>query len=209
VRFLDDAARAAFKRAIETIENASAAEVVIAVRRRSAHYRHANIAVGAVVAFIGLAAMLYASYTFQLSSILVDPFVVGILAGGAVELLPQVKRWLTSPASRRRHVDRAAKATFVDRGVHNTTGRSGMLVYISWLEQQVSLVPDSGLAQTLPDGLIARMQTELSRAVRDGGTQVARLLESLAEPFAKAMPHQADDVNELPDAIDSDLEGRS
>ena len=42
-RFLDDEARAAFKRAIETIESASAVEVVIAVRRRSAGYFHANL----------------------------------------------------------------------------------------------------------------------------------------------------------------------
>ena len=202
VRFLDDDARAAFARAIETIENASAVEVVVAVRRRSAAYRHANVAIGAAAAFAGLATMLFASHPFGLGSILVDPFVVGVLAGFATELSHHAKRWLTTPAGRRRSVGRAARATFVERGVHATTGRSGILVYISWLEREVALVADVGLARTLPDGALVRAENELTRTMREGGAAVARRLEALAETMARAMPHRADDVNELPDAID-------
>jgi putative membrane protein len=201
-RFLDDEARAAFKQAIEAVENASAVEVIVAMRRRSARHGHANVAIGAVVAFLGLAAMLYASQTFSLSSILIDPFIVAVLAGAAVELLPFIKRWLTTPAARRRHVTRAARATFVERGVHNTTGRSGMLVYISWLEREIAIVPDIGIAAALPEGAIARLENELTRAMRSGGTAVANKLAACAPAMAAAMPHREDDVNELPDAID-------
>lgn len=201
-KFLDDEARAAFKSAIEAVENASAVEIVVAVRRRSARHGHANVAVGAVLAFIGLAAMLYASQTFSLSSILIDPFLVALLAGGAVELLPFVKRWLTTPAARRRHVARAARATFVERGVHNTTGRSGVLVYISWLEREVAVVPDIGIAAALPEGAHAKLENELTAAMRGGGAAVARRLEASAPVMATAMPHRDDDVNELPDALD-------
>jgi putative membrane protein len=201
-RFLDDEARAAFKQAIEAVENASAVEVVVAVRRRSARHGHANVAIGAVVAFLGLAAMLYASQTFSLSSILIDPFIVAVLAGAAVELLPFVKRWLTTPAARRRHVIRAARATFVERGVHNTTARSGMLVYISWLEREIALVPDIGVAAALPEGAVARLENELTRAMHTSGAAVANKLAACAPMMAAAMPHRDDDVNELPDAID-------
>jgi putative membrane protein len=205
-RFLDTEARAAFKRAIEAVENASAVEVVVAVRRRSATYRHANTAVGAAVAFAALATMLFASHPFGLGSILVDPFVVGLLAGAVVELLPAVKRWLTPAAVRRAAVARAARATFVERGIHTTTGRSGLLVYISWLEQHIALVADIGLVRELPAGELARAETALTDAMAAGGAAVARRVEALAEVMAAAMPHRDDDVNELPDAIDSDLE---
>ena len=84
-RFLDVEAREAFARAITAIERQSAVEVVVAVRRRSHGYRHVNVAVGAVVAFAGLAAMLFAEHRFGLPSILVDPFVVGALVGLVVE----------------------------------------------------------------------------------------------------------------------------
>ena len=207
-QFLDADARAAFARAVETIENESAVEVVIAVRQRSGGYRHANVIVGAVVAFAGLAAMLFSEHTFGLASILVDPFVVGGLAGWLVELLPQVKRGLTSRARLRGEVLRAARATFVERGVHATTGRSGVLVYISWLEQELALVPDLGLAALLPEGALAEAEAKLRATLAAGGAAVAAELERVAEMMGTAMPHRDDDVNELPDAIDSDMKER-
>src|SRR5262249_10817241 len=115
-------------------------------------YLHANVAVALAVAMLGLAAMLFAAHRFSTSAIFIDPFVVGAVAGAVVELLPGLKRVLTPGAIRRRHVERAARATFVERGVHNTASRSGLLVYISWLEQTVVLVADSGLSAALAAG---------------------------------------------------------
>lgn len=208
-RFLDDAARAAFERAIAAIERASAVEVVVAVRRRSAAYLHANVIAGAAAAIAGLAAMLFGDHVFALSSILIDPFIAGALVGAAVELLPGVKRLLTPAAMRRRHVARAARATFVERGVHNTRDRSGALVYISWLEREVELVADSGLEHRLPPDARARAEQALTAAMAHGGAAVARELERLATSLGAAMPVREGDVNELPDTVDSDLDRRS
>jgi putative membrane protein len=207
-RFLDDEARAAFEHAVETIEAASAVEVVVAVRRRSDRYLHANVIVGVAVAFAGLAAMLFSSAEFGLTSILFDPFIVGGIAGATVELLPAVKRLLTPAAIRRHRVTLAARAAFVERGVHNTIGRSGVLVYISWLEQQVALVADSGLDGAFTAEALREAEIALTAEVRSGGAAVARNLAQLATKLGAAMPRSATDVNELPDAIDSDLDRR-
>ena len=204
-RFLDDEARAAFKQAIEAVENASAVEIVVAVRRRSHRYLHANVVVGALLAFIGLAVMLFADHTFPLSSILIDPFVVALLGGAVVEAAPALKRLLTTPAARRREVERAARATFVERGVHHTMGRSGLLVYCSWVEQQIALVADVGLAEALPEGALAKLEAALTDVMARGGAAVARVLAASADQMASALPHSDDDINELPDDID---EGR-
>ena len=205
-RFLDADARVAFKRAIETVENASAVEVVVAVRRQSGGYRHANVAIAAALAFVALAVMLYAEDEFSLASILIDPFVVALVFGAVVEVLPWAKRHLTTTGARRRVVARAARAHFVDHGVHATTRRSGLLVYISWLERQIALVADVGLARALPAGELTTAERELTATMRRGGAAVARRLEALADTMAKAMPPHADDVNELPDAIDTDMD---
>jgi putative membrane protein len=205
-RFLDDEAHAAFQRAVTTIEQASAVEVVIAIRRRSASYLHVNLIVGAIVAFGCLAAMMFVDYAFSNTAIVFDPFVAGIVAGLLVQVTPGVQRVLTPAAVRRRYVERAARATFVERGVDVTTGRTGILVYIAWLEQRVVLVADRGLAD-LAEAL-TRAEAALTSAMTTGGAEVARILESIAPVLAAALPHAVDDVNELPDAIDSDLEGR-
>lgn len=206
--FLDAAARAAFTAAIEDIERGSATEVVVAVRRRSARYIHANVIVGAAAAFAGLAAMLFSAHEFALGSILIDPFVVGGLAGAVVELLPDVKRWLTPRAARQRAVLAAARAAFVERGVHRTRDRSGLLVYISWLEREVAMVADSGIERATSTETRTAAARAMSDAIRGGGAAVARELARLAPALAAAMPCRADDINELPDAIDSDLERR-
>ncbi len=206
-RFLDDEAHAAFKGTIEEIESASAVEVVVALRRRSAGYLHANLIVGAAVAFAGLAAMLFATYSFSLVSILIDPFLVGIIAGALIELLPQVKRVLTPARVRRRQVHHAAHAAFVDRGVHNTTDRSGLLVYISWLEQEVALVADSNLQKAFTVEALHQAERDLTAAMAHGGVAVARELGKLDAAFGTAMPRRAGDINELPNALDSDLSG--
>ena len=203
--FLDADARAAFTGAIEDIERGSAAEVVVAVRRRSARYLHANVTVGAAAAFAGLAAMLFSAHEFALGSIWIDPFVVGGLAGALVELLPDVKRWLTPRALRRRAVLAAARAAFVERGVHRTRDRSGLLVYVSWLEREVAIVADGGIERAMSAEARAEAARAMTRAIRGGGAAVARELARLAPTLAAAMPCRSDDINELPDAIDSDL----
>ena len=196
-KFLDDAARRAFKQAIETIENASSVEVVVAMRQRSGRYLHANVIVGVAVAIAGLAAMLFSSAEFALTSILVDPFVVGLVAAILVEQVPPLVRVLTPKRWRQREVLRAARATFVERGVHHTSGRTGVLVFISWLEHEIALVPDGGIHVPL-----ATAQAELTAAMSRGGAAVAARLEALAPDFAADLPHRDDDINELPDAID-------
>lgn len=207
-KFLDDAARAGFRRAIEAIESASAVEVVVALRRQSAPYRHANAAVSVVVAFCSLAAMLFSAHPFRLTSILIDTFIAALLSAALVELLPGVKRALTPQALRHAAITRAARATFVERGVHATRERSGLLVYISWLEQEVALVADLGLSRALPAGHLEQAQTALTAAMRDGGAAVAHALERTAASLAAAMPRNSNDINELSNAIDSDLERR-
>lgn len=212
-RFLDEAARAAFAKAIRSIEDASAIEVVVAMRRTSAGYHHANGIVAVLAAFAGLAVMLFADHAFSIPSILIDPFVAAAIAAGLIELTPAIKRVLTPPRIREREVRRAARATFVERGVHNTRDRSGLLVYISWLEQRVVVVPDSGLDQVLPAAARATMERELTAGMRIGGAEVARRLAAVLAKVAAGIPRRADDANELPDAIDSDLakskDGRS
>lgn len=204
-RFLDDEARRELDRAVAAIEAASAIEVVIAVRRQSAGHRHANLIVGALAGFAALAAMLFAEHAFSLAAILVDPFVAALAAGALVELLPGVKRVLTPARVRRAHVLRAARATFVERGVHDTIGRSGLLVYISWLEQQVVLVADRGVDRVVPAGALATAEARLQDAMPSGGAAVARALATLASELGTALPRRADDRNELPDAIDTDI----
>jgi putative membrane protein len=146
--------------------------------------------------------MLYSDHPFGLAQFLVDPLVVGVLAGLASTLWPRLVRALTPAAYRRRAVETAARATFYERGVHHTAGRSGVLVYIALTEQMVEVVADDGVIRSVePDGW-KKACAVIDGAVARGGEATAKALAELAPILAIALPRHVEDVNELPDAID-------
>jgi putative membrane protein len=196
-----DATRA-LEAAIKSIETRSSAEVVIAVRRQSARHLHAHVIAGGVAMFVALAYMLFGRHPFALTSILVDPFVVGLAAGAAVELVPAFKRLVTSRRALRRAVERAARATFLERGVHLTRGRTGVLVYVSLVEAEAGLIADGQVEVAWPAEARDRLRAALTAAVPTGGVAFAAVLAGAADDLATVLPRATDDVNELPDALD-------
>jgi putative membrane protein len=200
--FLANGADAELKRAITTVEACSSAEIVIAVRRRSARWHHAHLIVGAVVAFAALSFMLWDEHVFALASIWIDPFVAGAVAGAAVQLLPMLQRALTPRRARRKAVRRAALVAFHERGVRRTTGRTGVLVYVSLLERMAEVVPDDAVLRAAPLDEWRAATHEIDLAVARGGRATAAAIAALADVLGPCLPVSADDVNELPDDID-------
>lgn len=209
VTFADDAARSALRGAVQAVEGSSAIEVVIAMRRQASGWLHANVIVGAAATFAALAYMLFGATAFSLPSILFDPFVVGVVAGGLVELLPAVKRGLTPRRWRRAAVERAAAAAFLERHVHVTTGRTGLLVFVSWLEREAAVVADTGVVAAITPAALEDLRQRARLAMRHDGTALAEAIRTFADVAAAALPRAADDVNELPDDVDAQLERRA
>ncbi|MEZ4368466.1 MAG: hypothetical protein R2939_19630 [Kofleriaceae bacterium] len=201
--FVDERARTALRDAVVAVEAQSSAEIVIAVRRQSAAYLHTNLVVGACVSFAALAYMLGASTPFSLTAILVDPFALGVAAALLAELVAPLKRYLTPAQHRRRTVERAARATFVERGVHGTTGRTGILVYASWVERHATLVCDLGVLAAMPPSSLAAAGERVQAAMRRDGAALAAAVAQLGPELARYLPRSADDVNERPDDVDA------
>ena len=207
MQFANPAARTAFTTAIRTIEQQSACEAVVAIRRQSSTYAHVHALVGALTVFAALAFALYAEARFSTLTILLEPFAVGLIAALAVEWLPAVKRVLTPRRMRQRAVERAARATFYERGVGNTTGRTGILFYISWQEQLVAVIPDAAVQTALGSVRIASIAVSLCKTMPRGGVAVAECIAALAPELA-VMPRSFSDVNEISDALDTHLHRR-
>jgi putative membrane protein len=200
--FLGGGADVALRQAIEQVERASAAEVVIAVRRRAGNWLHAHVIVGALTAFAGLGFMLWSEATFSLTSIWVDPFLVGALAGAAVRVMPGVQRALTPRRIRRRGVRRAALVAFHARGVRRTSARVGILVFIALTERMAAVIADDGVLKVVPADRWRVALGRIDRSVGAGGHATARAIAALAELLGPCLPCAADDVNELPDEVD-------
>jgi putative membrane protein len=199
--FADEIAHAAFRQAIQKVEVASSAEIVVSVRRQSAQWLHAHLIAGILGGVAAHAYMLYASQPFSTSALLAGPIGAGLILGLASTVVLGVKRWFT-PAHRRRAAVRvAARAAFVDRGIGRTSGKTGILVYVSIVEQMAEVVADDGVAAAVADTEWAERVAAIDAAVPRGAVAIAREIGALAPLLGRLLPRRADDVNELPDDL--------
>jgi putative membrane protein len=194
--FFSAEGKASVTHAVRDAEARTSAEVVVAMRRRSATYREAE-AIAAILA--GLAVLVYLLVTPHPISTLTIP--VRVVVGGAlgallVAWLSPLKRVLV-PATRRRGAVRlVARAAFVDLGVSRTTGRTGILVFVSAFERDVEIVADVAVDAGLLEPSRAALAAAVSRWDLAAFTDALR---AIGPALATALPHAADDVNELPD----------
>jgi putative membrane protein len=100
-------------------------------------------------------------------------------------------------------VETAARALFVEKRVHGTAGRTGMLFYVSVLEREAVIVADVGLEALAATESWQATAAAIEEAVRrrEDGIQVAARLRTLAPLLAPALPCATDDVDELANEV--------
>jgi putative membrane protein len=202
--FFDAGGEAALVSAVREVEAASSAEIVISVRRSSGSYRDASLTVGIATALGALALGLFSPWPFSLHSLLVDPVLLGIGAAWGSKYLPGLRRIVTPARERKSRVEVHARCNFVERGVSATTGRTGVLIYVSLLERAACVVPDSGVSAAVPAAEWTRAMEDVTAAAhRSKATAVAKAVSALAPMLAKYLPRSGDDTNELPDEVSS------
>ena len=206
--WLDVRAERALTAAVAKIEATSAVEVAIAVRRSARSWPHVPVVVGSIAAWAALAFMLFSDPVFPLIAFLLDPLLAGLVIGGAATFGSWPIRLLTSASARRTAATRAARATFVDRGVHRTRARSGVLVYCALAERTAVVIADTGVEHAVPRSALNAWQDQIGDAIARGGVATADAVATMAPTFAAAMPRAHDDINELQDAIEHDIDRR-
>ena len=194
-------ARERLARAVKDVEGRTSAEVVVAVRRRSGDYAAADLTFGLVLAAGALLAIYGLPHAFDDAAFVLDPALFFVLGFFACRHFPALRRVLTPRARRDEKVRTAARAAFVDLGVGRLAKRNGILVFVSLLEKTVEVVPDVGvdvvaLGPPWREGLTRLAASPVAAAPLDAFDDALR---SLGPVLQRVLPHQADDVNELPD----------
>lgn len=201
--FLTEEAKRALTAAIEECEQCSSAEIVVAVRGRAASYLHADLIAAMITATATICFLLYSPWVFPVWSFLIDPILVGLLAGLATAHLPQVQRLLTPRATREAWVRRAAHATFFEKQVRMTSERTGVLVFVALTELRAEVIADVGVLDAVPEDAWREAVARVERAVAGGGNGVAlaAAVARLGEALSQGLERNPDDINELPDEV--------
>ena len=203
--FLQDEAKAALKKAVETVESQSAAEVVVSIRPWSGSYRQVDYLLGALLSFVGLCYMLYAERVFALHWIAVlcpMLFICGVMLSLAITPL---RRLIAGRRALQNNVNRASRAQFYDLGVSRTRDRSGILVYVSLLERRCDVLPDIGVQMKVPADQLAKALAAIKLTIEEHGVTLkaahllAQAVGANTELLAQYLPRRSDDINELLD----------
>lgn len=199
--YLTDAGQQALEQAVVDIESVSAAEVVIAIRPRARTSLVQHAVVGIVTAIAILAFTLYSPLEFSVWQILVMPVFAGVAGAFFVEAVPPLYRWLSPASERYDHVREAAYAAFVERGIHSTRERTGILIYVALRERMVEIVADLGVLKHHGIEVLAAWAGTLEARVPEGPEALARGIRALAPVLEKSLPRRDDDVDELANGI--------
>jgi len=192
----------AVERAVREAERGTAAELIVVVASRSGSYLDIALAVGGAAAMAVLLVALFAPAVFSPVAIAVEvPFVFGV-ATWLVHRTPRLIRGLCPTSRVQRHVARGAAVHFVGEVVHGTKARTGLLVYLSLLEETVVLLPDLGLEGRLPSAVWSEIRwSETGDPSRPRSRDdFVRGIARIGAILKARVPSDANDVNESPDA---------
>jgi putative membrane protein len=207
--FLKPDSKKRFKSAVESVEQSSAAEIVVSVQPWSGSYRWADLAGGSVLAYAGLFFMLFSDVVFSWRAIAANVLVLYVVGALVVNLVTPVRLFLAGPKRVHKAVWERACAKFYELGVHRTRDRSGVLVYVSLLEKKCVVLPDVGVLESISDAKWKELAYTVERSVSERGVgsrgvdAFAKSIEAMAPVLGSALPRRADDENELPDIVEA------
>ncbi len=192
--------------AVKQIERGSGAEAVVVFRERSGDYASVPLLWGLGAAWSSFTVLMYAPVYFENWLVYYLPLLCFAIGYG-VGAVPAVKRLCVKRAVLDKNVEIMARAIFHKAGIHHTQRKTGILIYCSVLERRVSVLPDRGLELAVPqtqwqalrrdfDGVFADQQPE---------QRLLTVLEHAAAIFARYLPADNDDLNELPDRLEVEL----
>jgi putative membrane protein len=188
--------------AVKSIEGNSSMEVVVTLSPRAIRptVPVLSSALAACLVILIVYPVLFADA--EPLAISIDIFLVSAFVARITGSFPQLQRLFFSRRCMCNAALRAAQAEFVSQGIHNTTHRTGLLVYLSVFERQVVLVPDIGVRAVIPAEELERLeQAAAIYAAPDPDSRLMDFFELLRRTAGRYMPRQDDDVNELPDEL--------
>jgi putative membrane protein len=213
----EDGARIA--QAVAEAEAGTAGEIVTVLTPRSDSYTDVALAWSVFVAFLALAA-LEAAPAFAIA--LVDralglwasewgprayfglALTVAVIKFAAMLAILQWRRlrlWLTPTPVKRARVHARALTAFRLGAESRTTGRTGVVIYVSLDERKAEIIADRAVADRVDPEVWGAAMVALLAPLRDGrlADGMVAAIAQVGAVLAQHAPRLADDVNELPD----------
>ncbi len=187
--------------AIAAAEKKTSGEIVAVLSGESASYLHVPFLWAALIALIVPWPLVYFTwwpvqwiYFVQLGAFLLILLLT----------LPRRVRYALVPSSvKRERAHRRAVEQFLVQNLHTTTGRTGVLIYVSVAERYAEIVADTGIDAKVPKGTWQSIVDELTSniAASRAGEGFVLAVERSGALLAEHFPPGTHDPNELPNHL--------
>ena len=206
-----DAERERIRQAVQQAERVTKGEIVPMIVPASAVYREAGYRMGLILALLTLALLLtieiyWLPWGWHAGNAgwLLLAVVVSYGLGQWFGRIPMVVRLVTSRERMAHKVTLRAEQAFYKHGLHNTKGRTGILILVSMLERRVHVLADKGINDHVPAGT----WDELVNGIIDG-IRTGQATDAICAAIAKcgtlladiAPAGSGDNPDELPDEL--------
>lgn len=198
---LTDADRLRIEAAVREAERGTAGEIVVVVARQASRYRTVPLLAGLVVAL--------ASPWLLVLLTGLGPTRIALCQGGAslcalaLAAWPPLRLALVPGAVKRARARETAEREFASRGMTETRGRTGVLLFVAEAERHAEVLGDVAIAGLVPDeswrGVIDALTDAFARKAYAEGLEAA--IAAIGVILARHAPPGAGDTDELPNRV--------
>jgi putative membrane protein len=187
--------------AITNAEKQTSGEIVVVVAAQSDGYHYVPPLVAGIVSLLVPWVLIYFTPLDIMTIYLIQLAVFALVTAA---LMPTPIRTALVPSGiKHQHAQRRAIEQFLVQNLHTTSGRTGVLLFVSVAERHAQIVADKGIDAMVPPGTWKKIVDQLTEAIGKGRatdgfvTAIAAIGATLAQHF----PPGAQDPNELPDHL--------
>lgn len=202
-KFLTASERLEIERRVRQAESATSGEIVVMAVGASSRYPAATlVGSGTLALVLAIAAMLLLR-SENLWLFLAEFALLFIVAQETVKRIPALKRLFVSRREMAEEVEEAAITSFYLRNVHETTDRTGILIYISLFEHSVRVLADTGIDAKVGKQAWQEAVGMITNGIhaRRQGEAICAAVDFCGSLLQRHFPQRADDRNELADVM--------
>jgi len=188
-------------REIESAEAKTAGEIYVVIAQSADDFRLIPVLWGALFALL-LAWVLHFATTLSTTQIL-SLQVLGFIAVTGILSIPSLRYRVVPPNLAADAAHRAAWAQFMAHGIHLTTARTGVLIYVCMLPHRIEVVADEGIHAKINPEQWQQIVVQIAKGARVGHLSegLAAAIRTVSGVLAKHCPCIASQRNELPNRI--------
>jgi len=203
----DEAFKTKLYKTIELIENNSLIEIVVIIKAQSGKYRDIPFLAGIVFSFLLYTFFMFSPFNFDVFMIYVFTLLSFFAVYGLFSSIPFLHSLLIKKSRKQKAAEIAARAIFQKGGIRFTNDKIGTLIYVSYFEKQVYILPDRGAKNSVPEEEWETINKNF-QSIFNSQNIADELINQLAnckDMFYKYIPPIENDINELPDDLDVEL----